>query len=88
MRIIAKVRHFLFQKDCEKVVNAFISSRLDYCSALYSEVSQASLHKLKVVQNAAAILLTKTKKSDHITPVLAELHWLPVRSRVDFIVCF
>ena len=35
-------------------------------------------------QNVAARLLTGTKKREHITPVLASLHWLPVKYRIDF----
>ena len=34
--------------------------------------------------NTAARILTRTKKCDHITPVLASLHWLPVKARADF----
>ena len=34
--------------------------------------------------NTAARSFTETKKSDHITPVLASLHWLPVKARADF----
>ena len=30
------------------------------------------------------MLLTGTRKRDHISPILASLHWLPVRFRVDF----
>ena len=29
-------------------------------------------------------MIMKTKKRDHITPVLIELHWLPVRARIEF----
>ena len=36
------------------------------------------------MQNTAVCLLTGTKKRDHITPVLASLHWLPVHYRIDF----
>ena len=36
------------------------------------------------MQNAAARLVTGTRRSDHITPALRELHWLPVRQRVEF----
>ena len=32
----------------------------------------------------AARILTRTKIFDHITPVLASLHWLPVKARADF----
>ena len=36
------------------------------------------------MQNAAVRLVTGTRRRDHITPVLRQLHWLPVRQRVDF----
>ena len=65
-------------------IHAFISSRLDYCNSLLSGIDQSSLRRLQLVQNAAARLLTGTKKREHITPVLAALHWLPVHFRIDF----
>ncbi|KAF7660620.1 hypothetical protein LDENG_00278410 [Lucifuga dentata] len=37
-----------------------------------------------MVQNAAARLLTRTKRRERITPVLASLHWLPVHFRIQF----
>jgi len=40
--------------------------------------------RLQSVQNAAARLITGTRRRDHITPVLRDLHWLPVRRRVDY----
>ena len=39
---------------------------------------------MKSIQNAAARLITGTRRRDHITPVLRDLHWLPVRRRVDY----
>ena len=84
LRQLAKVRPFLTTPDLEKVIHAFISSRLDYCNALYSGISKHNIHRLQLIQNAAARLLTRTKRTDHITPVLAALHWLPVRFRIDF----
>ena len=36
------------------------------------------------MQNDAARLITRTGKREHITPVLRELHWLPVPQRIDF----
>ncbi|KAF7649266.1 hypothetical protein LDENG_00144190, partial [Lucifuga dentata] len=65
-------------------VHAFISSRLDYCNALYSGISKRNIHRLQLIQNAAAQVLTQSRRSDHITPVLAALHWLPVSFRIDF----
>src|SRR4029434_3271934 len=40
--------------------------------------------RLQLVQNSAAWLLTRTKRREHISPVLAALHWLPVIFRIDF----
>jgi len=42
------------------------------------------MNRLQLVQNAAARLVTGTRRSDHISSVLCQLHWLPVRQRVDF----
>ena len=43
-----------------------------------------TLCKLQSVQNATARLITGTRRCDHITLVLWELHWLPIRERVKF----
>ena len=84
LRLLAKVKPFLCRSDLEKAIHAFISSRIDYCNALYIGITQSSLHRLQLVQNAAARLLTGTSRHSHISPVLCSLHWLPVRYRVDF----
>ena len=42
------------------------------------------INKLQIIQNAAARIVTFTKKTDHITPVLCKLHWLPVQYRIIF----
>ena len=47
-------------------------------------IPEELIRKLQRVQNNAARVITLTKKYDHITPVLKELHWLPVRKRIEF----
>lgn len=84
LRLLSKVKSFLSHADLEKANHAFISSRLDYCNALYTGLNQSLLNRLQMVQNAAARLLTNTHERSHITPVLCSLHWLPVRFRVEF----
>ena len=41
-------------------------------------------HTLQRLQNSAARLVTRSKKFTHITPILHQLHWLPVKSRIYF----
>ena len=84
LRTIAKTKAYLSHSDLERVIHAFITSRLDYCNALYTGIDQSQLRRLQLVQNSAARLLTCTRKRDHITPALTSLHWLPVRFRIDF----
>ena len=43
-----------------------------------------SVPSLQYIQNAAARVLTRTRKYEHISPVLRSLHWLPVAQRIDF----
>ena len=64
------------------LVSAFVFSRLDYCNSLFANLSNDVLFKLQRFQNQAARLILKCRKSDHVTPMLLELHWLPVKARI------
>ncbi len=84
LRNIARVRKCLTSDACVTVVHAFISSRLDYCNTLLVGVPDCHLNKLQRLQNSAARVITFTRKREHITPVLYDLHWLRVRQRIMF----
>ena len=62
LRNIAKIRNMLSISDAEKLVHAFMTSRLDYCNALLGGCPASSINKLQLVQNAAARVLTRSKK--------------------------
>ena len=66
------------------LLQAFISSRLDYCNALYSGLPEIRLKVLQRIQNGAARIYSGRRKTEHISPVLRELHWLPVAARIKF----
>ncbi|KAK0137188.1 ATP-binding cassette sub-family G member 5 [Merluccius polli] len=80
LRNITKIRRILSKTDAEKLIHAFVTSRLDYCNSLLSGCPNKSIKTLQLIQNAAARVLTGTRKRDHISPVLASLHWLPAPS--------
>ncbi|XDV45278.1 hypothetical protein PO909_013398, partial [Leuciscus waleckii] len=84
LRNIAKLRNMLSVSDAEKLVHAFMTSRLDYCNALLAGCPASSINKLQLVQNAAARVLTRSRKYDHITPILSSLHWLPIKFRINY----
>ena len=84
LRQLRAVRRSLTDDTAKSLVHAFISSRLDYCNSLLMGVADGLLKRLQLVQNAAARLVTGTRKFDHITPVLRALHWLPVCQRIIY----
>ncbi|KAL2085012.1 hypothetical protein ACEWY4_020530 [Coilia grayii] len=84
LKNVAKLRGLMSKQDLEKLVHAFISSRVDYCNGLFTGLPKKTIKQLQLIQNAAARVLTRTKRSDHITPVLRSLHWLPVSYRINF----
>ena len=84
LRQLAKIKPILSRQHFETVIHAFVTTRLDYCNALYVGVSGSSITCLQMVQNTAARLLTGTHKYEHIYPILATLHWLPIQFRIHF----
>ncbi len=74
----------LSMSNAEMLINGFMTSRLDYCNALLGGCSANLINKLQMVQNAAARVLTRTRKYDHISPVMSTLHWLPIKHRIDY----
>ncbi len=69
LRTISKIKPALTRPDLEKVINALIFSRLDYCNSLLSGLDTKTLSRLQLVQNTAARLLTGFNRREHITLV-------------------
>ena len=73
-------------KTATMVACAIVSSRLDYCNSVLAGISDANLKKLERVQYSLARVVTgmPVYSRDHMMPVLAKLHWLPICIRVSF----
>ena len=81
---IGRIRNLLDAKSTETLVHAFITCHLDMCNSLLCGLPDSHISKLQCIQNSAARLVTRTRFSDHITPVLRDLHWLPVKFRIMY----
>ncbi len=61
-----------------------VQKSFKYCIGLLTSLPKMTVRQLHLIQNAAARILTRTRKSEHITPVLRSLHWHPVTFRINF----
>ena len=84
LRRIASIKKFLTHDAVIKLVTAAILSRLDYCNSTFAGITDEQFTRLQRVQNAAARLVLSKRKRDHVTPLLRELHWLPVKARCHY----
>lgn len=84
---IRQIRKYLTPVTTETLIHAFVTSRLDYCNSLLYGLPASSLHKLQKVQNTAARLIQLLPRFCHITPVLKDLHWLPIKFRIQYKIC-
>lgn len=84
VRRLSKVRHCLTRKAANAIAVALVHSKLDYCNAILCGINKDQVKRLQIAQNSAARVVSKTRMRDHITPVLRELHWLPVSKRIEY----
>ena len=82
-RQIGSICHLLTAQATHTLVCTSILSRLDCCNCLLSGCPQFLIDRLQKVQNAAARLICRAKKLDHVQPILQSLHWLPIRARIQ-----
>jgi hypothetical protein len=66
------------------LVQALVISRLDYNNAHLFGLPKKTVAPLQRVQNAAARVISRTRKRDHISPVLHSLHWLSIQQRIEY----
>ena len=81
---IGLIREYLTNDATEQLVHAFVTSRLDMGNSLLYGLPGLQIKRLSRIQNIAARIITRTKPTEHITPVLRDLHWLRVKDRIIF----
>ena len=84
LRNIGQIRRSINEGACKTLVHALVTSRIDYCNSLLYGLPQTVVQRLQRVQNCAARIVSRTKKYDHITPVLQKVHWLPTCLRPTY----
>ena len=91
LKKIGDIRNCLSIVTTEHLIHAYVTSQLDCCNSLLYGLPNSSILKLQRIQNSAARIIYRRKKFDHVTPLLKQLHWLPIRQRIEYkllLLCF
>ena len=84
IRKINSIRRYLSNTAVRTLVQSIVISRLDYCNSICIGLPMNRLRRLQLVQNSAARVISQTKRYTSITPILNELHWLPINKWCQF----
>ena len=84
IKALRKIRSALDQETAKTVACSIVSTRMDYCNSVLYGTTANNLSKLQRIQNTLARVVTGHRRRDHISPVLKDLHWLPVRERIEY----
>ena len=69
------------------LVHVLVYSQLDYCNSVLAHLPWSLVQQLQSMLNSAAHLIFGLKQSDHITPALMDLHWLPYPQHITYKLC-
>ena len=87
MRPISSIRHFLSVDATKTLMCSLVLLKLDYCNSLLSGSPQYLIQLFQKVQNTAARITLRALRSEHTSPLLRSLYWLPVQKRIKHKVC-
>ena len=83
---IRKLRRHLSRKSMEILVHGLVMSHLDYSNGVLGLLPIASLKPYVKVQSTAAKTILGRNNYDSVREVMMELHWLPIRERINKII--
>ena len=84
IRNIASIRNCLTFSATVQLVSTLVLSHLDYCNAVLSYLPDEQISRLQIIQNNAARVIFRKSKRHHVSPLLIQLHWLPVKFRIQY----
>ena len=84
LRNIAELRSVVSTSQLETIIHSFISACRDYCNCRFYLPQQVSIGSTPIGSECHCLQLARLCRRIHITPILATLHWLSIKFRIDF----
>ena len=73
---------------CKQVVQSVVISHLDYCNSIFMGMPEKEINQMQKIQNSAAHLILNRSRWSSASSALKDLHWLPIRAGIEFMVLF
>ena len=84
LKRINSIRTYLTEDATKMLVASCVLSRLDYCHSLFMGTPASVIRPMQKVHNAAARLILRASRHQHCTPLLQQLHWLPISEHIKY----
>ena len=84
LRQIRSIRRSVTRPVLQSLIASLVLTRLDFGSSTLAGLPARQLNRLQSVVNSAARLVFSARRSEHVSPLLYELHWLSVPERINF----
>ena len=80
---IKSISKYLTKEATETLVLSLVISHLDYCNSILYNIAEKDIYKFQRIQNMCAKLVLKRSKYDSSKQALHDLHWLPIKCRIN-----
>jgi len=89
LRQLRSMKRSLPSHALNTLVTGLIHSWLDlgYCNVVFAGQPACDVQRLQSILNTAVRLVAGSSRCDHVTSLLRDRHWLPVKQRVEYKLC-
>ena len=84
LRALQHIRPPLTREVAKTIACSVVAARIDNCYLLLAGVTEKNLDKLQRIQNRVRIVCYVGRPQSSSHDLLAVLHWLPIRQRIDY----
>ena len=81
------IKRSLPSRTLNTLDTSLVHSRLDYCNVVFAGLPACDVQRLQSILNTAVVLVAGSSRRDHVTSLLRDHHWLPVKQCVEYKLC-
>jgi len=87
LRQLRSIKRSLPSHALNTLVTRLVNSRLDYFNVVFAGLPACDVQRLQSILNTVVHLVAGSSRRDHVTSLLRDRHWLPVKQRFEYKLC-